>query len=165
MFEKIKKISLSIASIGPLGNYRWGFLPASLLGIPVVYVFYVLHKTLPSVAYFLCISLVMSLIFVIHFAHLSLAEEYPANAFKTILINDTVGVFIALTGSPLTHKFIFVGTALYHLLRYCIPILLEKHSVNLQASYIPNVVSILATSVIAGMSVNWFFLLVTWLVK
>lgn len=147
-----------LATLGGLGKLRLGGLLASLMALPVLFIFKMMSFLHPHFFMIMASIFIVFLIIV-----LQGALFFHSNQQTSIIVLDKMlGTFLIFLGTPLTFKFIIVGFFLFHGCILFRPIFINRVGA-VDFRYLPGVFSIIAGDVIYGISINIFFKMVVWL--
>lgn len=174
MLKRIKSISYFVASLGSLGSWKFSSFIAPLFAIPLLYLMNLLGAINTNLVFISTLFLIVFTVIVIHFAlqyehdkqkqeqEYEYQEPYNTKARSScIIIDKTLGYFFAFTAIPMSFKFLAVGYGLFVFFVIARPISLSF--IKLPSFLVPNSISIMLDDLIAGLSINIFFLLVLWL--
>ena len=158
----LKEKCLFIATCGTIGSWRFGGILASLIAFPIVFGMKTLYWFDPHLAAITAAALIFLTLVIIHIS-LNVIAQQDASA---IVIDRLIGLSMAFMYVPIAlnpYKFILVGFFFFHLLYFFI----KSHQWDqlISLSSLPTVVSVVAPSILAGISVQLFFRLMLWIVR
>ncbi len=156
----IRSSCFYLATIGGFGKLRIGGLIASLVALPILFMFKVVFFLFPHFFMLAAVVFIVCLILVLQGALCFHSDQQTS----IIVLDKTLGTFLIFLGTPLTFKFILVGLLLFHGCIFFRPIFINRVGV-IDFRYLPGVFSIIAGDVIYGLSINIFFKMVVWLVN
>jgi len=159
--RNLKKIADVCATFGPIGYYPFAGVINVLLSIPIVLVVDSLVWAIPWVYPFLYVALfVLTTLILLVTLHRDREEVLPRNV---MMINRVLGLLFVFSGIAVNVKLLVVGGVVFLALRHFIPrLLLQYASINLM--HWPALIHLLFIDVFAGLSVNFMFRFVFWLV-
>ena len=153
----LKKVSVMVATGGPVGAGPLGALVYSLLALPVLVLFNGVHYFSVQLAW--AILLIVSAAAVISILAIR-STEYES----VIVVDKVLGMICALLFIPWSLKVIAVGFALFHVMRFVLPIVCKvffSFDVKQKLGY----ASVVVPSVLTGVLVNIVLRFALWLAR
>ena len=161
MMQNLKRIANALATFGPVGYFPFAGVIAALLSIPIVMAVDSLVWGFPAIYPFIYVALFFLCAAVLIFAlHPGEEEPLPRSA---MMINRVLGLLFAFSGLAINIKLLVIGCLFFLLLRHFIPRLLLLYA-GINFSSWPALVHILFIDIAAGMTVNFIFRFIFWLV-
>ena len=158
IIEKFKEICFFAATFGVVGNWRFGYMIASVATIPFLYFLRSLYWLDQQVFFYFLIALFTAIMIIFH-----TALQYPTDKEASCIVLDrALGFTIAFFGTPLNLKFLVVGFILFHASNFFQPIVWYQ-VVHKHLERLPGFLGIVASDILAGVSVNLFFRFILWM--
>ncbi|MBY0352780.1 phosphatidylglycerophosphatase A [Candidatus Babeliales bacterium] len=155
---KFKEICFAAATFGVVGNWRFGYLVAMLGTIPFLYFLRSLYWFNQQLFVYFLIALFAAIVVV-----LQSALQYPTDKDPSCIVLDrALGFMIVFLGIPLNLKFLIVGFILFHAANFFQPIVWYQ-VVHKNLERLPGFLGVVASDVLAGVSVNFFFRFILWM--
>jgi phosphatidylglycerophosphatase A len=160
IFDKIKKLSFKIATVGGMGEWRSGKLLASLFAFPILFLFKVFYGIAPNFLFWLILGLVFCSVLVVHFA----LSFVPGESSSPIVLDKVIGLMITFAFIPLKWKLMIFGFVLFHLINIFRPFLFCK-TLGKNIEKLPGAIGIVAGDAISGIICNVFLQLIVWIMS
>lgn len=155
---KLKEWCLKVASLGSIGYLPFGAQVAALLALPVLGILgwlLVLHAFIFYVAIGGIFLLVLSSVYGALWCE---CDHHPG----VIVLNNFLGMLVALIFIPLSIKFVAIGFLLFYLIKFLVPLVI-KTVLHIDLDRLPLFVTLIGIDVIAGLLVNIFLQFVWWM--
>ena len=154
----IKEILFEISTCGPLGKMYGGGLIASLLAIPLVFICQLLNWLSPNVHLVLHgVALLVALLAM--YVAARIPNEYDSSA---IVLDKVIGLSIVYCCIPFSVKLYVIGFLCFHIGNIILPWAIAK-AWDFHLDQLPNVAGIIASDLLAGISVHLLLRIVVWL--
>ncbi len=158
MVLKIKEWCFRISTLGSLGYLATGGILATLLVIPLLYVYQAVFWFHATLFYALLTLTLLSVVFSIQ-----MALSFPTDKDSSVIVIDRSLAFLGLfLGIPLTFKIIFVGFFLFNLINFLRPFLLYRLW-DISLEDLPGAAGVLVGPLATAFILNLFFRFVYWL--
>jgi len=157
MNDIVKKVSVMIATGGPVGAGPLGALVYSLLAFPVLVMFNGLYYFSAHMAW--AVLLAVAAVSVISILVVR-STEYES----VIVVDKVLGLICALLFVPWSLKIMAVGFALFHMMRFVLPIICKvffSFDVKQKLGY----AHVVVPSVLTGVMVNFVLRFALWLAR
>ena len=156
--EKIKKISLNIATFGRLGRLgRVGGIIASVVAFPLIFSGKFIYEISPQFFWWMVAIFSAISFFVVFLANLYLPEEDSSR----IIYDEVIGVLVAFIYVPLAWKIMVFGFILFHIINFLRPFLFCNF-LGRKIENLPLGIGIFAGDLISGLVCNLFLQLMVW---
>lgn len=149
---------LRISTCGPLGEMRGGSLLASLFAVPLVFILRLINWLSPHIDFILYAMLMLLCVLSLYVAARALSDQDTS----VIVLDKMLGLSIAYWCIPFSFKIYAMGFLLFHCVNFMLPMLIAK-TWDIHIDRFPHVIGIIASDVLAGISIHFLLRIVVWL--
>ena len=159
ILAKIKDISFAVATFGKIGEWKGGFLLASLAAFPVLFLTRGVYDIAPDFYYwFFAILLILSFV-CIYLAINFISDKYPS----VIVLDKVLGMMLTFFLIPLKFKLMLFGFILFHAINLLRPYVFSKN-LGQRIDDLPLGLGIIAGDLVSGLMSNIILQLMVWVV-